>query len=308
MKELHKKRIMTWFILAILSCFLYAIVTVLNKFLLRQRATTRPLVFTFWLGVLSIFSFVLAPFGLAWPGWPAFLFDILVGLIYFASILYFYEALDINEASRASSFVGGLTPIFVLLLSYVFLAETLTGMQLGAFSLLVAGGFLISMKRSRGAIKQGMKGFLFIFLTIVLGAIYWIMAKYIFGSQGFITGFVWSRLGFVLASALVLIHSKWRHMIFVSERQATPKIGGLFASSKMLAAFGSLSIHLALSYGNASIVSALQGVQYVFLLIFAIFLSKEFPEFLEEKISAGIIAQKIIAILLIGGGLAILAM
>jgi len=298
---------MNWFLFAILSCFLYAIVTVFNKFLLGQRATTRPLVFTFWLGVLSVFSFVLAPFGLAWPGWSAFLYDILVGVLYFVSILYFYELLDINEASRASSLVGGLTPILVLIFSYLFLAEKLSSPQLLAFFLLVLGGLLISLKRSRGEIREGMKGLRFLALTIILGAIYWIMAKYAFDSQGFVTGFVWSRLGFVFAALAILARPIWRKMIFVSEKQATPKIGGLFVSSKLFAAFGSLFIHLALTYGNAALVNALQGVQYVFLLIFAIILSKKFPEVLREKLSGGIILQKIVAVLLIVVGLAILA-
>lgn len=298
---------MSWFLLAILSCFLYAIVTVLNKFLLRQRATTRPLVFTFWLGILSIFTFVLAPFGLGWPGWGAFWFDIAVGLVYFVAILYTYEALDINEASKVSSFVGGLTPVLVLILSYLFLSETLTLMHLLAFFLLIFGGFLISIKKSRGEFRGGMKGFRFLVLAIILGAVYWIMAKYAFDTQGFVNGFVWSRAGFVLAAFLILLRPAWRRMIFISERQATPKLGALFASNKLLAAFGSLSIHLALFLGSAPLVNALQGVQYVFLLIFAVILSKKFPELMEEKVSGTTLAQKIAAVLLIGGGLAILA-
>jgi len=54
-------------------------------------------------------------------------------------------------------------------------------------------------------------------------------------------------------------------------------------------------------------INALQGVQYVFLLIFTAFLSLKLPQILKEEISRKIISQKIIAILLIGGGLAILA-
>jgi drug/metabolite transporter (DMT)-like permease len=298
---------MSWLFLAIGSCFLYAIVTVINKFLLGQRATTRPLVFTFWLGVLSVFTLVLAPFGMGWPGPAAFLFDIFVGLVYFVAILYTYEAMDINEASRVSSLTGGLTPIVVLILSYLFLFESLTIIHLAAFLLLVLGGFLISVRKSRSGLAGGLKGFWFISLSIILGAIYWILAKYAFDSQGFVTGFVWSRMGFVLAAGLVLLRPSWRKMIFISEKQATPKIGGLFVGSKLLAAGGSLFIHLALSLGNAALVNALQGVQYVFLLIFAVILSKKFPQILEEKMTRGILAQKIAAVLLIVAGLALIA-
>ena len=57
-----------------------------------------------------------------------------------------------------------------------------------------------------------------------------------------------------------------------------------------------------------AIINALQGVQYVFLLIFAVLLSLKFPQILKEEISREIIFQKVVAILLIGGGLVILAL
>ncbi len=299
---------MTWFLFVLSGYFLYALVTVFNKFLLGQRATTKPLVFTFWLGVLSIFTFVLAPFGLGWPGTGAFLFDIFVGVVYFFAILYFYETLDINEASRSASLIGGLTPIFVLFFSFILLGEGLTGARLIAFSLLVAGGILISLKKGRSGFKEGMKGIWFIVMAILLSAIYWIMAKYVFDQQGFITGFVWSRMGFVLVSALILIRPKWRQMIFSSGRQVTGSLSAAMLSSKLLAGFGSLFVHLALSKGSASLTNALQGTEYVFLLALTVLLSRKFPQILEEKSGDKILAQKIAAVILIGGGLAILAL
>jgi len=298
---------MNWLIFTILACFLYAVVAVFNKYLLGQRATTKPIVFTFWLGILSIFSFVLIPFGLGWPGWPAFGLDIVVGVVYFFAILYFYEALDINETSRVASLTGGLTPLVVLFFSLMLLNDSLTILQLLAFFLLVAGGFLISFKRSRGVFKSSVKGLWFIILSIVLSAIYWVAEKYIFENQGFVTGFLWTRLGFILTAAAILVWPAWRRKIFYSGSQLTFKISSLFVASKLFAAFGSLFIHLALSLGSASLVNALGGLQYVFILILAIILSKKFPDFLKEEVGGGVLAQKIAAVLLIVSGLAILA-
>ena len=56
-----------------------------------------------------------------------------------------------------------------------------------------------------------------------------------------------------------------------------------------------------------SLVHALNGAQYVFLFIFATLASLKFPKMLKEEISKEIIFQKICAILLIAGGLALLA-
>ena len=298
---------MSWIFFAIAGYFLYSVVVVTNKFLLRQRATTRPLVFTFWIGVLSIFTFVLAPFGLSWPGWGLFIYDILVGLVFFLALLAFYRALDINEASRIAPVIGGLIPVFVFPFAYLFLAERLAWLQILAFALLVSGGLLISLKIERGVLKEGLKSLKIVILAILLGAIYWIMAKYAFDQQGFITGFVWTRLGLVIGALLILIYAPWRRMILSSFRQATGEVSVLMGSSKLLAGFGSLFVHLALSCASASLVQALQGAEYVFLLALTVILSKKFPEVLKEKLSGGIILQKIIAVLLIVAGLAILA-
>jgi drug/metabolite transporter (DMT)-like permease len=298
---------MSWFLFAIAGYFLYSVVTVTNKFLLRQPATTKPLAFTFWIGVLSVFTFVLAPFGLHWPGWGLFAYDIFVGITFFLALLTFYWALDVNEASRTASVVGGLIPVFVFPFAYLFLNERLGWLQILAFFILVLGGLSISLKIEKGVLKEGLRSIKVVFLAILLGAIYWVAVKYAFGGQGFVTGFVWTRLGLVLAALLVLLWPAWRRQILNSIKQATGGLSALMVSSKLLAGFGSLFVHLSLSRASASLIQALQGTEYVFLLILTAFLSKKFPQILREKLSRGIIFQKIAAVLLIGVGLLILA-
>ncbi len=298
---------MSWFLFAIAGYFLYSVVTVTNKFLLRQPATTKSLVFTFWIGILSIFTFVLAPFGLHWPGWGWLAFDLLAGVLFFLALLAFYQALDVNEASRAASVVGGLIPVFVFPFAYLFLNERLGWLQILAFFILVLGGLLISLKIEKGALREGLRSIKVVFLAILLSAIYWVAVKYAFGGQGFVTGFVWTRLGLVLAALLILLWPAWRRQILNSIKQATGGLSALMVFSKLLAGFGSLFVHLSLSRASASLIQALQGTEYVFLLILTVILSKKFPEILREKLSGGIILQKILAILLIGAGLAILA-
>jgi len=70
--------------------------------------------------------------------------------------------------------------------------------------------------------------------------------------------------------------------------------------------FGFFLLNYAISLASASIILAAQGLQYAFVLIFAVALSKKFPEVLKEKMTLKILAQKIFAISLIGVGLIIL--
>ena len=299
---------MNWFIFALVGYLLYSLVTISNKFLLRQRATTKPLVFTFWICLFSLLTFILAPFGLHWPGLSWLTYDLLAGLVFFVALLSFYKVLDINEASRSASLVGGLTPIVILVLSYFFLGSTLGYFQFWAFMLLVAGGLLISLEKIRHSFWEGVKGLGFLFLTIIFHAIYFVMLKYLFNYQDFITGFVWSRLGLVIGALAILIYGPWRREIISSLHQATAGIGSLMVGSKIAAGFGSLFISLAVFQGDVTLVNALKGSEYVFLFLLTILLSKKFPNILHEKHSRGIILQKIIAIILICAGLVLIAL
>ena len=78
--------------------------------------------------------------------------------------------------------------------------------------------------------------------------------------------------------------------------------------SKGLSALAFISLNNAIFLGSVSLVNALQGVQYVFLLMIALVLSKQFPQIIKEQISQGAVLQKIMAILLIALGLGILAL
>lgn len=298
---------MSWFLFAIIAYFFYALVSTIDKFLLRQPATTKPVVFSFYIGILSIFTFVLAPLGLSWPGVGKFLFAVLAGLVFFIYLSLFFRALDINETSRVIPIIGGVTPILVLFFSYLFLSEGLGIRQFVAFALLVFGGILISLKKKEGTISEGVKGVKYIIAALLFGSSYLVLAKFVFFQQNFISGFLWSRLGIVLGAILLLLWRPWRREIFSGARHATKGLSALLVSNKLIAGFGSLFLHLAISRGNVSLINAMQGTEYAFLFILALILSKKFPQILRERLSAGIIAQKIIAICLIGVGLAILA-
>lgn len=297
----------SYHLFAIAGYFLNSVGGVIDKFLLGQRPTTKPPVYTFYIGFLSIFAFVLAPFGLSWPGLGQFLIALLAGGLFLFWLLYLFEALDIGEASRVLPVIGGLMPILILILSFLFLGERLNWQQILAFFLLVLGSALITLKFG-GQKRNLAKAVKFISLAILFGAISLILIKYVYIKQGFINGFVWSRLGIFLTTLLFLISPNLRQSIFETGRQAKEGLSLLLVSNKALAGGASLLINLAISLGSVSLVNALQGIQYAFLLILTLFLSKKFPEILKEKISGWILLQKILAILFIGGGLVILSL
>lgn len=298
---------MSWFLFAISGYFLYSLASVGDKFLLRQRATTNPIVFTFYVGILSIFVLFLAPFGLQWPGLSQFLVVLFSGAFFIIYMLFMYKALDINDASRVFPAIGAITPILIFIFSYLFLGERLGYLQIIAFLLLVVGGFMISVRSLRHGASHLLKGEKFILLASLFWALTLVLTKYVFLHQNFVSGFVWARVGSFLFVLSFLAIPRLRRLIFQSNRQSTGGLGALLVSNKIMAGAGSAMVYFAISIASATLVNALQGVQYAFLFGLTLLFSEKFPEVLEEKITGRILVQKIIAILLIGGGLVILA-
>jgi len=298
---------MSGFLIGTFGYLLNAVSIIFDKFFLGRRFTSHPVVYTFYIGVLSIFVFLLAPFGLKWPGLGWFFFDLFVGFLFFMSLLTFYQALDVNEASRVTPLFGALRPILVLFLSWIFLQEGLIQKDLVAFFFLVLGGLLMSVNFDRFS-KFSMKGRKYVIACIIFSALYLVAVKYIFSRQGFITGFIWPHLGLILSSAALLFWPRWRKMLLISGRQATTALSAVLVLGKGIASLGSLFINLAISRANVALVSALQGTEYAFLLLTTIVISRKFPQILEEKITRPIIFQKAAAIILIGVGLVFLAL
>lgn len=299
---------MNWLLFAILGNFIYAGVNLVDKFLLRQRATTKPVVYSFYIGILSFFVIVLAPFGLKWPGLGQFFIAFLAGIIYFLILLSFYKSLDINEPSRVLPIVGGFTPVLILLFSSVFLGEVLRNRQFLAFFFLVFGSVLImfDFDKKKNSFLSSIKGAGFIVLVIVLGSVYNILEKFVFIKQGFLSGFIWSRMGLVFTAFSVLLFPVFRREIILSGKKATAGLSFVLIFSKLAAGAASFFIHLAISKTNVAMVSAMQGVEYVFLLALTVIFSKMHSRIVYEKLTAEIIFLKTAAILLIGAGLWIL--
>ena len=108
---------------------------------------------------------------------------------------------------------------------------------------------------------------------------------------------------------ILLFDSQLRKNLFKERIVPQRKIAAIFFLSQAGGAAAGILQNWAIALAPlvyVAFVSALQGLQYGFLLIFAVFLSLKFPQILKEEISQKIILQKVLAILLISGGLAIL--
>ncbi|MEA2113048.1 MAG: DMT family transporter [Patescibacteria group bacterium] len=302
---------MNWLLIAISAHFLLAVVFAVDKFLL-SKTVLRPAAAAFYVGLLSgSASLLLIPLGFSWLSFGQIAASFIAGGSFVFAVLFFYQLIRKNEVSIIAPIVGAAVPIFTLTLTYFFLGERPAISQLSAFCLLVLGGVIILLPQKSELSLQKTENFLFdslliTILTAFLFALSFVLTKFIFSEQQFINGFIWIRLGGILSACLLFLIPNARKEIFETSKSIEIKVGGLFISNKILSAFAFVLLNYAIYLGSVSLVNALQGVQYVFLLMIVLFLSKKFPQIIKEQISGKIIIQKIIAILFIAFGLGIL--
>ncbi len=295
---------MNWLAIAILSYFLNALAVTADKFLVTKKMPN-PFTFSFYIGIMSIFAIFFVPFGFSVPPTRIILTALASGAIFLASLVLFFVVLFRNEASRVPSIVGALTPIFSFGLSSLFLGENLTILQFAAFFILIIGGFALMPRNdceNCGSRDAGL-----MFFSAFLMAISFVLSKFVYLSEPFISGFIWTRLGSVLAAVLLLVFPSIRRSVFEAGKGMTIRLAGLIAGNKAIGGAAFILLNLAISRGEVSLVNAARGVEFAFVFIFTFFLSCKFPNILKEEISRSIIIRKILAIAIIGAGLALLA-
>jgi len=294
---------------AIISYFLNAVTAIIDKFLLKKSVPS-PAAYAFFVGILSIFAVILIPFGVIWPGFSLAVQNIIPGIIFFWAVFLFVTAVKKYEVSRVVTMIGGFAPIFTLILSFFIFGEKLRGLHFLAFIILIAGGVIISFKRDSGEnrrIKHPLLGMEISILAAFSFALYYVLAKFIFSNgQPFISAFFWSRMGSFLMAVFILLIPSWRKLIFETKKTAGIRGGALFVGNKALAAVAFILLNYSIKLGDVALVNAIQGVQYIFLLGLVVILAKKHHEVLEEKLTHSVIVQKIIAITIIGAGLALL--
>ena len=181
-----------------------------------------------------------------------------------------------------------------------------------SFVLIIIGGILISWHFKKDNVKKitrkssVLKTFAIATLSALLFATSYTLTKHIYDSTEFINGFIWTRLGLILGTLFLLIPKKNREKIFLQEKKSTKKTNGLFLFGQICGGVSFFLINYAFSISSVTLVHALQGLQYTFLFLIVIILSKKFPKALEEKLTTPIVLQKVLAISIISYGLYLL--
>lgn len=287
---------MEWWVFALLAPAFWALNNVVYKFLMTKKFRSYfSMLFYLVLvdAIFAVFIFLATPISFQFP---YSLFALLDGLRPLVAFWFYSKALMQEEISRVISLFQ-LIPIFVVILSTIFLNEILGIHNYFGIALIVIGSILISYKKSKG--KKSLSsalGFMIAFDFII--AIFTIFEKYLLSYLDYWSLLFWSVIG-TFTSVLFLLS-------FAKAREELATIIPLVGKKGVLVTFlgeglsfvGTIFGFIAISLVSVSLASALFGLQPFYVFVYMLIVSIFLPQILKEEISKSVIALKISAIAL----------
>ena len=294
-----------WLFVALFAYAVLAVVGVMDKLIL-TKSVPKPIVFVFYSTVFVFPLFFLLPFGVNMPSvWTDHLIFAVSGICFALGLWTMYIGYQESEISHVGPLIGAAIPLFVFLLSYIFLSERLTAINLAAVFVLIFGSLLISFEKSSRH-NGWHKGMAWGVLAGLLFAISHVTSKYAYDAYGFYNGFVWTKLWIGVFGVFLLFFPSVRSVLFKKSPDKQTGRPFLIFTNKFLGVGGAVLIQYAISLGSVSLVNALAGVQYALLVIMVAATSKFWPNVLKETYSKKEIAQEIAAVVIISLGLILL--
>jgi uncharacterized membrane protein len=102
--------------------------------------------------------------------------------------------------------------------------------------------------------------------------------KGLFLETSFDDGFFWSRVAFVLFALSLLLIPAYLDKIRAQTKETSKKTGGIVLIAKILAGVAAFLLLKATDIGEVSVVQALDGLKFVFILIISILFAQWLPE------------------------------
>lgn len=306
---------MLWLPIALAAYLLFALAALGDKALLAGSFRT-PATYAAFVGAGGLIPLAVLAciFGFPVPSTYAISLALASGALFICALLPYYHGIQRFEVSRIVPATGGLVPIFTFLIAYGILpgSDSLSIFGLGAFAVLIAGSVLLSWDRAKrvslGSVRSAV-------LASVLFAGSFVLLKSAYLLMPFWIGLLWVQMGAAAMGILLfLVLPAVREDVRVRVRGGVNGATGgenrrtlwLFLATQASAAGASILQQAAFFLAPVALfafVNALQGVQYLFLLVLAVVLSRRFPSFFNEETSKTSLVQKGIGIALVVLGL-----
>lgn len=288
----------TWIYFILIAELIWAFTSLFDKIILSKGHIKNPFVFIVFNGLMNVLLLFLFPFFDFEPLSTANVLTALTaGFFLTLGIVFYYKAVQSEEISRVLM-LWQFIPIFVLVMSFLFLGEILTRNHFVGFLSLFAAGLVVSYKKVNGKLKLSNAFYLMLGSTLFL-SVYYVMSKHIYGITSFWGAFMWLRVA-AFSGIFVLLIPSVRKEFITTMKNMKSGIKGLIGF-KMIVDFSAfIFVGFAILNGQISLVSALgNATAPIFIFFITLFTSTYLPQLVKENIDRKSILTKIAAILLI---------
>ncbi len=297
---------MLWFIIALIGYLLLAVVFVLDKLIL-TKSVSKPVVYTFYSTIMMFAVIVAWPFGVEMLNGIDWFWALVSGLAFGFALWTMFIAVKKGEASHINPFMGAVITIATYITSYLFLAESLSPVQIWGIVILVFASFLLSFEKSRNGSGFHM-GFVWAILAGIFFAISHVSAKYLYDIYPFLTGFVWTRFTTGFVGLICLAYPSVRRVF--KKKQKTEKKQkkipyakkhalGIVVANKAIGVVAVILLQYAIAIGSVTLVNAMSGLQYVLMFLLIFILTKLAPKVFKEYFTKRELLMQTIAIILV---------
>jgi len=306
-----------WIGLAVIAQLFYAVVAIIDKYIITSERVTRPIVLTFYVSILSsltilvflIGTFTSSIFGfnlpalqnISMPTSGIVWLSIFSAITFILALFSLFSAFKKADTSDVVPVSGSMSAVTALILSYLFLDGELTTNFVIGIVILVLGMLLVSLFRF------SIKTLIFSISAGVLFGSHFVLIKLIFNQTNFDNGFFWTRLVIVLVSFLLLFIPKCKEHVKVHKGKTSRKnVWAWILGNKVLAGIAAILALKATELGDVSVVQALGALQFAFLLIISIFFGSKIPYSCGENCNKQQRKQKALSVIVISIGFFIL--
>jgi drug/metabolite transporter (DMT)-like permease len=224
------------------------------------------------------------------------------GFIMIICVFVYYKALFLDETSRVIPLFQ-FTPIFVLIMGFVFLGEQLSVKQYFGSFVIIFASFMISLEKFDLKIFTLRPAFWLMMISSFLYAFSLVLYKFGVEEIPFWHTLPYEGLGMLLGALAIFLYKSNKNIFLNEMKHFKKNTYLLLAANESIYVSARYTTYFALSLLSASIVNILLGFQPIFGLIIGIILSLWFPKILKEVISKEALLQKTLSIVLIFVGL-----
>lgn len=285
------------YFLALLPAFLDSLIIFFDKIVLSKYEIDSTAL-TIYAGILAFFIgiivFLLS--GLHFINQYSAFTIIVTGFIGVYMMLIYFKALSMDEASRVGSLFQ-LVPVFVFLLSFIFLGEKLLLKQYLGACLIIFSGLVISLRKPNLVSNFSInKAFFYMIVASLLSASIYILFKIGVKNIDFWEALPYEGIGAGVGAMSLILYKDNFARVKKSARHTSRKLFLLLTLSEILFRLSRFAFFFALFLIPASIVSILQGLQPLYLVVLGIIFSLKYPKLLEEVINKKTLKIKLTAV------------